>query len=364
MRIAVLGGGNGSLAAAADFALAGHEVVLWRRGEAEVAQHRALGNRLSLRDSKGQHQATLADVTTDLAAAMAGAALIFCPVPAPAHDDIAALVGPHLVPGQVVHLPPGTLGSMVFAQAARAEGTAQGVAFAESGTLPWLVRKHGFADLLVSGRTTRLPTGIFPLALQDQAVDVLNAAFPGVIEPCGDALSGALMNAGPIIHPPLIIMNAAPLEHFPEWDIHNEGTTPAVRRVTDALDAERIAVRQALGYGAPHFPLADHYTDQGEEWMYGHGSHGDLTDSGDWREKIVLTEHRYMLEDVRCGLSLMISAARLAGVPVPVAEGLLALGGTICGQEFMNTGRPLAAVGLGDLDRAGLQHLLQDGFPA
>jgi len=29
---------------------------------------------------------------------------------------------------------------------------------------------------------------------------VIGRAFPGVIEPCGDALSGALMNAGPIIH--------------------------------------------------------------------------------------------------------------------------------------------------------------------
>ena len=31
MRIAVLGGGNGSFAAAGDLALAGHEVRLWRR---------------------------------------------------------------------------------------------------------------------------------------------------------------------------------------------------------------------------------------------------------------------------------------------------------------------------------------------
>ena len=31
MRIAVLGGGNGSFAAAGDMALAGHDVRLWRR---------------------------------------------------------------------------------------------------------------------------------------------------------------------------------------------------------------------------------------------------------------------------------------------------------------------------------------------
>ena len=55
---------------------------------------------------------------------------------------------------------------------------------------------------------------------------------------------------------------------------------------------------EALGYSGPHFPLANHYAQEGEEWMYGRGSHDKLTESGDWREKIVLTEHRYMLEDV------------------------------------------------------------------
>ncbi|ATN32303.1 glycerol-3-phosphate dehydrogenase [Rhizobium sp. ACO-34A] len=364
MLITVLGGGNGSLAAAADFALAGHTVTLWRRGEADVSRHRELGNRLVVRDAGGKHEALLHQVTSDLAEAIGTAELIFCAVPAPAHGDIAARVAPYLRPGQVVHLPPGTFGTLVFARAAEAAGTVEGVAFAESGTLPWLVRKHGFAEMVVSARATRLPTGIFPLKLESQALALLDKAFPCVIEACGDALSGALMNAGPIIHPPLIIMNAAPLEHFPAWDIHNEGTQPSIRRVTDALDAERIAVREALGYGAPHFPLADHYNHDGDEWMYGRGSHSDLTDSGDWREKIVLTEHRYMLEDVCCGLSLMVSAARLAGVAVPVAEGLMTIGGTICGQDFMKTGRALPAVGLADMDRATLQSVLDKGFGA
>lgn len=364
MRIAVLGGGNGSLAAATDFALAGHEVVLWRRGEAEVARHRALGNRLVARDARGRHEAVLADVTAELADAVASADLIFCPVPAPAHADIARRVAPHLRPGQVVHLPPGTLGTLVFARAAQEEGTVAGVAFAESGTLPWLVRKHGFAETVISARATRLPTGIFPLDLQEHAAAVLDKAFPGVIVPCGDALSGALMNAGPVIHPPLIVMNAGPLEHFPAWDIHNEGTQPSIRRVTDALDAERIRVREALGYAAPHFPLADHYREDGDEWMYGRGSHADLTDSGDWREKIVLTEHRYMLEDVRFGLSLLVSAARLANVGVPIAEGLMAIGGAICGEDFTRTGRPLAAVGLDGLSRERIRDILARGFEA
>jgi opine dehydrogenase len=170
------------------------------------------------------------------------------------------------------------------------------------------------------------------------------------------------MNAGPIIHPPLIVMNAAPLQHFERWDIHKEGTQPCVRRVTDALDAERIAIRQALGYGGPHFPLANHYAEEGEEWMYGRGSHAQLTRSGDWREKIVLTEHRYMLEDVGIGLTFLASVAALAGVNVPLTHALLALGSSICGTDFMATGRSLVSLGLGDLSLADLKAFLERGF--
>jgi opine dehydrogenase len=262
----------------------------------------------------------------------------------------------------VVFLPPGTFGSVLFAKAAREAHNRADAAFAETGTLPWLTRKHGPFEVAITVRAKRLPTGVFPLTRKKRALEVITKAFPGVIEDCGDALSGALMNAGPIIHPPLITMNAGPLEHFERWDIHKEGTQSSTRRVTDALDAERIAVREALGYCAPHFPLANHYAKQGEEWMYGRGSHDRLTESGDWRERIVLTAHRYMLEDTRIGLSFLISVGELAGVATPLARAFTAIGGAICSEDFLVTGRTLQSLGLGDLDRAGLQQVLREGF--
>ncbi|MBV9078346.1 MAG: NAD/NADP octopine/nopaline dehydrogenase family protein, partial [Methylobacteriaceae bacterium] len=161
----------------------------------------------------------------------------------------------------------------------------------------------------------------------------------------------------------LIVMNAGPIEHFERWDIHKQGTQPAIRRVTDALDAERIAIREALGYGAPHFPLAHHYAREGEIWMYGRGSHDRLTDSGDWREALVLTQHRYMREDLRVGLSFYRSCAALAEVQTPLTDAFLAIGGAVCGEDFLAGGRTLASLGLGELDRAGLQRLLAEGFP-
>jgi opine dehydrogenase len=362
MRIAVLGGGNGAFAGAGDFALAGHDVRLWRRNDVDVASHRAQGGRILVKDFRGQHSATAALITADIGEAVRDAELIICPMPATAQAEVANNLAPHLRDGQVVFLPPGTFGSVLFAQAAHTSGNHDAIAFAEAGTLPWLTRKHGPYEVAITARAKRLPTGVFPLKLQQHALAVISHAFPAVIEPCGDALSGALMNAGPIIHPPLVIMNAAALEHFERWDIHKEGTQPSVRRVTDDLDAERIAIREALGYRAPHFPLANHYACEGEEWMYGRGSHDRLTDSGDWREPIVLTQHRYMLEDVRVGLSFLVSAGELAGVEAPLARAFLAIGGAICGEDFAATGRTLDTMGLGHLDCSALQGLLVEGF--
>ncbi|MGY8633230.1 NAD/NADP octopine/nopaline dehydrogenase family protein [Bradyrhizobium sp. 14AA] len=362
MKIAVLGGGNGSFAAASDFAMAGHDVRLWRRDADQVAAHRAAGSRILMKDHNGRHDVKLALVTTDIAEAVNGTELILCPAPAFAQADIARLLAPHLRDGQVVFLPPATFGSMIFARAARDAGNHAKASFAETGTLPWLTRKHRPFEVAITIRAKRLPVGVFPLDQAPRALDVIERAFPGVIEPCGDALSGALMNAGPIIHPPLIVMNAGPIEHFETWDIHKEGTQASIRRVTDALDAERVAVREALGYSAPHFPLAHHYAREGEIWMYGRGSHDRLTDSGDWRERIVLTEHRYMREDLRLGLSLLVSVAGLAGAATPLAKAFLAIGGAICGENFAREGRTLGTLGLGKLDKTELQTLLRRGF--
>lgn len=359
MDIAVLGGGHGCYAAAADLSERGHAVRFWRRDPAAFAPVLDSGA-VTLKDAKGRRAVPIARPTTDLEAAVKGAALVVIPLPATAQAELFARLAPHLADGQVVFLPPGTFGSFLLARAMRAAGNRARVAVAETGTLPWLCRKHGAAEVAVSVRATRLPTGVFPAVETARALAVIGACFP--VEPRDDALDGALMNAGPIIHPPLILMNAGPLEHFERWDIHNEGTQPAIRRVTDALDAERIAVREALGYRGYHFPLADHYRNDGPEWMYGRKSHERLTDSGDWRERIDLTRHRYMLEDVEQGLAFLASCALYAGVDAPVASGLLALGGAVCGRDFRSTGRTLASLGLAGLDRRALAALLREGL--
>lgn len=361
MKVAILGGGNGSYAAAADLADQGHEVRFWRRDVEGVRALKANKNSLILKDYHGERRVALSLVSADISDVIADAALIVCPTPANAQEDIAALLARHLVDGQVVFLPPGSLGSYVMANVVADAGNHANVCFAEAGTLPYLTRKHGDFTVAITTRATRLPTGVFPLREKEYALGVIRQAYPSV-EDAEDALSGALMNAGPIIHPPLIMMNAGPIEHFDHWDIHNEGTQAAIRRVTTRLDNERIAIRQSLGYQSPHFPLSDHYDSAGEEWMYGNLAHDKLVDSGDWRERLILQEHRYMREDVQIGLALLVSIADWAGVPAPTASGLLAIGSAVCDTDFNREGRTLTSLGLNKMTLSDLQTLLRDGF--
>lgn len=357
MRIAVLGGGNGSYASAADLAEQGHEVRLWRRDAAAFAPVLER-NAVTLKDSRGRREVMLARATTSLAEAVADAQLIVAPIPAFGQRDLARALAPHLREGQVVFLPPGSFGAYVMAKEADMARAASEIAFAESGTLPYLTRKHGASEIAITTRATRLPTGIFPARLGEHAFAVLRQAYPAVL-PVEDALSAALMNAGPIIHPPLIMMNAGPIEHFEHWDIHNEGTQPSIRRVTTALDGERMALREALGYGPPHFPLADHYT--GDRWMYGNLAHDKLVGSGDWRERLDLSTHRYMREDVAYGLALLVSVAAWAGAATPVGRGLLSIGSAMLEEDLSRGPRTFPALGLAHLDRAGMARLLREG---
>jgi len=357
MQIAVLGGGHGCYAAAADLAEQGHEVRLWRRDAQALAPLVARGS-IVLVDAQGRREVRIAQATPDIGEAVHGADLLLVPSPAFAQADIARAIAPHACDGQVVFLPPGTFGSYAMAKVLREAGCAALLTFAETGTLPYLARKHGPAEIAITMRARRLPTGAFPASDAAHAFEVIRRVYPA-IEPIEDALSAALMNAGPIIHPPLILMNAGPLEHFETWDIHKEGTQSSIRRVTDALDAERIAVREALGYKPYHFPLRDHYTT--DRWMYG-DAHDRLTESGDWREHIDLATHRYMREDVQYGLAFLVSVAEWAGVAAPIAAGLLALAGAVAGEDFRRGPRTLGSLGLASLSREEMKRLLEEGL--
>jgi len=359
VNIAILGGGNGAFATAADLALAGHAVRLWSRSAAALAPL-AGDSTIALTAEGRQGKARLALVTADLAAAMAGAEVAIASLPATGHDDLAARLAPHVNAGQIILLTPGTLGSYAMARALARKGAKLPFALAETGTLPYLARKTGAATVSAPVRAANLPLGVFPASRAEATRARLAELFPS-IRPCADALDAALTNAGPVIHPPLVLLNAGPIDGG-RFDVHAAGTTPSVRRLIDAVDAERVMTREGWGYPAPHYELATYYDEaRAAAGLYGAGARAKLVTSGLWSE-ILTFEHRYVTEDVAFGLTLLESAARAAGVETPAISGLLLVFRALLGRELSGRGRALEHLGLGDFSRREIRAFLREGW--
>ena len=358
MNVSILGGSNGGYATAADLALAGHRVRLWRRSAKDFEPIRGKGV-ITLVAEGRQGEARLDRATADLKEALEGAEVVVVPLPATSHDDLATRLAGRLTGREVVLLTPGTLGTYVLARGLARAGATLPLAFAETGTLPYLARKTGPTTVAAPVRAANLPVGVFPASRSRVALERITALFPAS-RPCVDVLDAALTNAGVVIHPPLVLVNAAAIDAG-RFDVHAAGTTASARRLIDAVDAERLASRRGLGYPAPHYELATYYDEaHAAEGLYGAGAKQKLIASGLWSE-VVTHEHRYLSEDVTLGLTLFESAGRTAGVPTPAISGLLGVFGALLGRDLTG-GRALDHLGLGDLTRREVRALFHEGW--
>jgi opine dehydrogenase len=358
VNVTVLGGGHGAHATAADLALGGHRVRLWRRDAQALAAVQPSGAITLVGDGR-QGEARLDRATTDLGEALDGADVVIVPLPATSHEDLAKQLVGRLSGHEVVLLTPGTFGTYVFARALARAGATLPLAFAETGTLPYLTRTTGPTTVAAPVRAANLPVGVFPAARAAAALPRIRELFPAT-RPCVDALDAALTNAGVVIHPPLVLVNAASIDGG-QFDIHAAGTTASARRLIDAVDAERVASRIGLGYPAPHYEAATLYDPaRAAEGLYGAGARERLVASGLWRE-VVTYEHRYVTEDVVLGLTLFESAGRTAGVPTPAISGLIGVFGALLGRDLAG-GRALDHLGLGDFTWREVRGLLHEGW--
>ena len=255
-KIAVLGGGNGAHAAAADLALRGFEVNMYEDERFASNMRRVFETKkIELSGAAGSGTAELAMVTSDLATAIEGVKVILVAVPAFAHAAYAEKLAEVVTAGQIVVVLPGTFGSLMFWKEFKAHGV-EDVCVAESHTLPYATRLLGPGASLVMSRFDPLKVGVMPASRTDEVIAALDGVFPG-IEAVESVVACGLSSLNPIIHVPGCILNAGRIE-YAEGDFHfyTEGFTDCVARLTEAIDAERIALLDVMGYESTSPPTA------------------------------------------------------------------------------------------------------------
>ncbi len=371
--VAILGGGNGGHAVAANLALAGIKVNLFELpGFAEPLEKVFRTKEIRIDGVSVDGVAKLNLVTTDLRRALEEPEVIFVIVPAFGHKAMAEVCAPLVRSGQIIVLMPGSGGSLEFINIFRQKKVKKEIAFAESCTLPYGARLEGPGHVSVLINAVMLPTGVFPSEKTSEIIPKLRQYFP-MIHPARDVLEAAINNPNPIVHPVATLLSATRIEHSRgEFYLYAEGMTPTVARTYESLNEERLSLCKALGYQLYHWDNLEfkNYNLGETEEECRHRILNTSMDAAFGKDGIYAgikmkgPEHlkdRYVTEDVPYGMVLIATLGNLLGVPTPTHDAVIQLASVINRTDYWKTGRGVKQLGLSRLDKKGLKRFLQQG---
>jgi len=351
MNVAIIGAGNGGVAAAVELTLAGHAVTLCARSAATVRPY--LDGGIAYSGVFGAGSVRPARMTCALADAIRDVDVVVVALPTFAHADIARQLAQAGWPsgGSIVLNPGHTGGALAFRSAYRLAGGGD-ITIAEFSTLAYIARKQGQHGVSITGRAHRLRAAALPGG--EQALSAALTLFPGAFD-SGDVLSADLANVNMVLHPPGAMLSAAWVEaRGGDFTFYVDAMTPGVARVMRALDEERLAVARAFGHDLP--VLIDE--------MKMLGTAASDADSDDYQYGVAQGEanrnikapdsltHRYYLEDFNFGLVPFLALAEISGVGTPTAKALNALGQILIGETLQK--RDAHAMGIAGFSRAQL----------
>lgn len=349
--IAVLGGGHGAHAMAADLTLAGYEVRLCEHphfAQSERFKPTLDAGRIELGGIGRRGMASPALVTTDFAAALDGARLVNLAIPAFGHALFFEAMAPHLSSDQIVVVWAGDFGSLHLAQVLKASAPERAPTIFEASTLPYGARLAGPAKVDILLMANRVLIAALPATETVKWLDDMREIYP-MIQPAEHVLQAAFANPNPIVHPPGSLLNVGRIEHTGgDYYMYGEGMTPAVLRVIHQVFRESSAVAEKLGFTIPGYPEGDFAKPasiMGEVFVRDEDKYeviaGILGPTS--------LQDRYLTEDLPFGLLPVSELGDRLGVETPTIDAILQLGALVCERDFRREGRSLASLGLAQL---------------
>ncbi|MHC1589634.1 MAG: NAD/NADP octopine/nopaline dehydrogenase family protein [Candidatus Hecatellaceae archaeon] len=362
--IAVLGGGNGGHAIAADLSLAGFKVNIFELPQFVGESFREVMRRgeIEILGKAREGVARLNKATTSISEALDGVELALIAVPAFGHATFAEICAEHLKKASgrppALALMPGTAGSLEFMKTFREKGVKAPIA--ETATLPYGCRMLEPAKVIVYVAAKLLPAGVLPARQTEEIVGMLKQLYDAVC-PCRNVLEAALNNPNPITHPAATLLNVGRIEYAKgEFYLYKEGITASVARIYEALNRERNALCQTLNLKI--FECGEQLTEMDRIIQM-----GLLFGAGCWEEAGVKMKgptrvrDRYVTEDVPYGLVFMASLADMLGVPAPVMKSIVTLFSAINREDYFAKGRTVEKLGIAGLSLQELEKYLQEG---
>ncbi len=361
-KIAVLGGGNGAHAMAADLTLKGLEVNMCEAPEFKESFSTTLERQeICLIDAWGEERtAKLGMVTTDFEQAIKGVDYIMMAIPAIGHKHFFTSIMPCLKDGQTIVIWPGNYSALLFANMLRERGIKRDITLAEGHTLPWGCRLEAQGRIRIFVDAWKLLLAAFPAKNRGRVINDLKDIYPVV--PGENVLATSLNNLNPIVHPVGAILNAGWIDTLgKDFYFYKHGTTLSVARAIKAVYEEVARTGEAIGIKLLEYPEESFWSKSAIMSVYfkapfdKEGTVANIAGPSSMKS-------RYITEDVSYGLVPTAQLAHKFNVDIPIIDATIKLASVINQTDYYKEGRSLEELGIADLSKEGLAEILQEGF--
>ena len=354
-RVAVLGTGGIGCGAAALLSERGHDVVLWSPSGRGTA---AFSGGVPLQAEGRLTGAYRATITANCAEAMKDADAVMLAVPGYGHRTVMDLMSEHLRPGLPVIISSHMSFSALYL-ARRLSARRLSVPIAAWATTITSGRRLPNAlgsRVRVSTIREKVDVAALPVSEIDAMAALCATLFGDRFVEREDLIAVSLSNVNPQNHLGMALCNFTRIEKAEQW-ANWSGLTPAVGRLIEALDAERLAV--AAAFGTSVRTVRDHFH---LSFDVPHGPLGEaaaILAARDASAGPASLDTRYITEDVPFGLAPSTVLGCIAGVAMPLHEAGVAMFSALYGRDFRSENDLLPALALDGLSMRELRELVR-----
>jgi opine dehydrogenase len=358
MRVVILGTGGVALAYVAYLTLHGHEPVCWSpsgkgiKAFEDGAELTATGT-FSF-SGKPRCARTCADAVED-------AEVVIIAVPGNGHRAVIDAMAPHLTERHTVIISSHcSFGALYLSKLLSERGVR--VPIAAWATTAIMGRRAG-TSVIIGGVRKELDVAALPVSATDHCVAVCRQLFGDRFRARADVLAISLSNLNPPIHLANSLCNLTRIERAEYW-ANYDCITPAVGRLIEALDVERLALAKACDVSVR--TVKEHYY---LTFDFAPGrSVSEMAAAVHERRKgppgPTTLETRFITEDVPFGLVPLLRLGRIVHQELRLHMACIAVISALYDRDFESENDILPRLDLDGMSISALHAIICDGWKA
>lgn len=349
-KIAILGGGNGGITAAADLTQKGFLVNIFESEKfCKDLKFIKKSNEISIKYNGSNSVEKINLITDDIEKAIEDCQIIMITVPGMGIEYFTEILAPVVKEEQIILINSApAMSSVRFIKKAKEMGIEKDFKVGETNSLTYATRAYAEEGRVeISLKAGKVYLAAYP---SHNTEEVFNACVQiyDCFEKVDNVIVVNLENPNPLVHPGPTLLNAGRIDYTKgDFWLYKEGITEHTVNIVKAVEHEREAVAKALDIKLEDTKQArinrGYFADEDKPLH-------ELFNTSPVFQHIkgpASVEGRYMVEDISTGLVLWSDLGKILNVQTPNIDSIIILGGTLIGRDFYKDGLTLDSIGLG-----------------